>query len=154
MWWPRGVGSQGRDLVALHDVWLSGGNEFQSCTGVGMERRGNKVVAPGTAQSVRMGAVPLCCPLHRPLLCPAVRIRDYPRYLFEIRNWQLSGRLIGAEQCGQPCSRRRQVLKLGLPWGDATVERNMPPLKFYHDFHCKSSRAEGAPCRGGDVAED
>ncbi|PKU30493.1 hypothetical protein llap_19203 [Limosa lapponica baueri] len=69
-----------------------------------------------------------------------VRIRDYPRYLFEIRNWQLSGRLIGAEQCGQACSRRRQVLKLGLPWGDATVERNMPPLKFYHDFHSEISQ--------------
>lgn len=78
---------------------------------------------------------------------PAVRIRDYPRYLFEIRNWQLSGRLIGAEQCGQACSRRRQVLKLGLPWGDATVERNMPPLKFYHDFHCKSWR-NGGLCGG------
>ncbi|KFP30964.1 UPF0378 protein KIAA0100, partial [Colius striatus] len=69
-----------------------------------------------------------------------VRIRDYPRYLFEIRNWQLSGRLIGAEQCGQPCSRRRQLLKLGLPWGDATVERNMQPLKFYHDFHSEISQ--------------
>uniref|UniRef100_A0ACB8EDV9 Uncharacterized protein n=1 Tax=Sphaerodactylus townsendi TaxID=933632 RepID=A0ACB8EDV9_9SAUR len=64
-----------------------------------------------------------------------VRIRDYPRYLFEIRDWSLSGRLAGAEQRGPPCSRRRQVLQLGAPWGDVTVERNLPPLKFYHDFH-------------------
>ncbi|KAE8622197.1 hypothetical protein XENTR_v10005139 [Xenopus tropicalis] len=64
-----------------------------------------------------------------------VRIRDYPRYLFEIRDWHLSGRLLGAEQSGQASARRKQVLHLGIPWGDATVERNMPPLKFFHDFH-------------------
>uniref|UniRef100_A0A8C5MXP2 Bridge-like lipid transfer protein family member 2 n=1 Tax=Leptobrachium leishanense TaxID=445787 RepID=A0A8C5MXP2_9ANUR len=64
-----------------------------------------------------------------------VRIRDYPRYLFEIRDWHLSGRLLGTEQSGQASARRKQIVQLGLPWGDATVERNMPPLKFFHDFH-------------------
>ncbi|KAM3875470.1 bridge-like lipid transfer protein family member 2 [Diretmus argenteus] len=63
-----------------------------------------------------------------------VRIRDYPRYLFEIREWELSGRLIGTEQDGQARAHRRQIVPLGLPWGDVTVHRNMPPLKFYYDF--------------------
>ncbi|KAJ8385068.1 hypothetical protein AAFF_G00195980 [Aldrovandia affinis] len=63
-----------------------------------------------------------------------VRIRDYPRYLFEIREWELSGRLIGTEQDGQSRGRRKQVVHLGQPWGDVTVQRNTPPLKFYYDF--------------------
>ncbi|XP_036005391.1 protein KIAA0100 isoform X3 [Fundulus heteroclitus] len=63
-----------------------------------------------------------------------VRIRDYPRYLFEIRDWELSGRLIGTEQDGQARAHRKQTVPLGAPWGDVTVHRNMPPLKFYYDF--------------------
>lgn len=63
-----------------------------------------------------------------------VRIRDYPRYLFEIRDWELSGRLIGTEQDGQIRAHRKETVPLGQPWGDVTVHRNMPPLKFYYDF--------------------
>nr|XP_046245424.1 protein KIAA0100-like [Scatophagus argus] len=63
-----------------------------------------------------------------------VRIRDYPRYLFEIRDWKLSGRLIGTEQDGQGRAHRKEIVPLGPPWGDVTVHRNMPPLKFYYDF--------------------
>ncbi|PWA22120.1 hypothetical protein CCH79_00010295, partial [Gambusia affinis] len=63
-----------------------------------------------------------------------VRIRDYPRYLFEIRDWELSGRLIGSEQDGQARAHRKQTVPLRAPWGDVTVHRNMPPLKFYYDF--------------------
>uniref|UniRef100_A0A3B4X7L9 Bridge-like lipid transfer protein family member 2 n=1 Tax=Seriola lalandi dorsalis TaxID=1841481 RepID=A0A3B4X7L9_SERLL len=63
-----------------------------------------------------------------------VRIRDYPRYLFEIREWDLSGRLIGTEQDGQARAHRKEIVPLGPPWGDVTVHRNMPPLKFYYDF--------------------
>lgn len=63
-----------------------------------------------------------------------VRIRDYPRYLFEIRDWELSGRLIGTEHDGQARAHRKEIVPLDPPWGDVTVHRNMPPLKFYYDF--------------------
>lgn len=63
-----------------------------------------------------------------------VRIRDYPRYLFEIRDWQLSGRLVGTEQDGLARGHRKEVVPLGSPWGDVTVHRNIPPLKFFYDF--------------------
>ncbi|XP_061637620.1 bridge-like lipid transfer protein family member 2 isoform X1 [Phyllopteryx taeniolatus] len=63
-----------------------------------------------------------------------VRIRDYPRYLFEIRDWSLSGRLMGTEQDGQARAHRKETVPLGPPWGNMTVYRNIPPLKFYYEF--------------------
>ncbi|KAG5269355.1 hypothetical protein AALO_G00201080 [Alosa alosa] len=78
-------------------------------------------------------AVQWCRAISFKLSAFLVRIRDYPRYLFEIREWTLSGRLVGAEQDGHPRARRRQVIHLGQPWGDVNVLRNMPPLKFYYD---------------------
>ncbi|XP_041657096.1 protein KIAA0100-like isoform X2 [Cheilinus undulatus] len=69
-----------------------------------------------------------------------VRIRDYPRYLFEIREWELSGRLIGTEQDGLARAHRKEIVPLGPPWGDVMVHRNMPPLKFYYDFKSSISQ--------------
>ncbi|XP_072326063.1 bridge-like lipid transfer protein family member 2 isoform X2 [Scyliorhinus torazame] len=68
-----------------------------------------------------------------------VRIRDYPRYLFEIRDWKLSGKLIGAEPDGSPRARRKVKISLGKPWRDILIERNMPPLKWYHEFESQIS---------------
>ena len=33
-------------------------------------------------------------------------------------------------------ARRSSVIHAGKPWSDMSVERNMPTLKFYHDFSC------------------
>ncbi|KAM3616443.1 uncharacterized protein V6R79_017941 [Siganus canaliculatus] len=92
----------------------------------------------GISPFPRDGPLPLvvqwCRAVKFKLVAFLVRIRDYPRYLFEIRDWNLSGRLIGTEQDGQARAHRKQVIPLGAPWGDVTVHRNMPPLKFYYDF--------------------
>ncbi|XP_007935565.1 protein KIAA0100 homolog [Orycteropus afer afer] len=117
----------GLELVALADASFHGPERVLE------QVRELDPGSPFTAEGVDL-VIQWCRMLKCNVKTFLVRIRDYPRYLFEIRDWRLMGRLAGTEQSGQPCSRRRQILHLGLPWGDVTVERNMPPLKFYHDF--------------------
>lgn len=33
-------------------------------------------------------------------------------------------------------AKRTSVVEVDLPWGNTTVERNLPALKFFHDFSC------------------
>ncbi|MEQ2161389.1 hypothetical protein GOODEAATRI_009148, partial [Goodea atripinnis] len=74
------------------------------------------------------------------LLMLPVRIRDYPRYLFEIRQWELSGRLVGTEQDGQARAHRKQTVPLGAPWGDnfwatwTSVSRPICRGKLFHSL--------------------
>ncbi|XP_036622430.1 protein KIAA0100 homolog isoform X2 [Trichosurus vulpecula] len=117
----------GLELVALADA------SFHGPERVLMQMQELDPSSPFPSEGLEL-AIQWCRMLKCNIKTFLVRIRDYPRYLFEIRDWRLLGRLVGTEQSGQPCSRRRQTLHLGLPWGDVVVERNMPPLKFYHDF--------------------
>ncbi|XP_056139126.1 bridge-like lipid transfer protein family member 2 [Lampris incognitus] len=115
------------ELVALADQSLHGPERVRE------QLRDIDDISPFPREGLPL-VVQWCRAIKFKLTAFLVRIRDYPRYLFEIRDWELSGRLIGTEQDGQAQAHRRQVITLGPPWGDVTVHRNMPPLKFYYDF--------------------
>ncbi|KAM6960533.1 bridge-like lipid transfer protein family member 2 [Aplochiton taeniatus] len=115
------------ELVALADESLHGPEKVRE------QLRDIDRVSPFPREGLPL-VVQWCRAVKFKLTAYLVRIRDYPRYLFEIRDWELSGRLIGTEQDGQARARRREGIPLGDPWGDVTVQRNMPPLKFYYDF--------------------
>ncbi|KAK0146229.1 Protein KIAA0100 [Merluccius polli] len=115
------------ELVALADQSLHGPERVRE------QLRDIDGVSPFPREGLSL-VVQWCRAVRFKLTAYLVRIRDYPRYLFEIRDWELSGRLIGSEQDGQARAHRKQIIPLGPPWGDVTVHRNMPPLKFYYDF--------------------
>uniref|UniRef100_UPI0037E894CA bridge-like lipid transfer protein family member 2 n=1 Tax=Semicossyphus pulcher TaxID=241346 RepID=UPI0037E894CA len=115
------------ELVALADESLHGPEKVRE------QLRDIDGVSPFPRDGLPL-VVQWCRALKFKLAAYLVRIRDYPRYLFEIRDWELSGRLIGTEQDGQARAHRKETVPLGPPWGDVTVHRNMPPLKFYYDF--------------------
>lgn len=65
-----------------------------------------------------------------------ITMRDYPQPWLEVKDMHLWGRLIGAEQEGLKRAKRSCKVSVGGPWGEMSVERNLPALKFYHDFSC------------------
>ncbi|XP_021942266.1 protein KIAA0100 isoform X3 [Zootermopsis nevadensis] len=65
------------------------------------------------------------------------QLRDFPQPLLDIKDLHIWGRLVGAEQEATRRAKRGVVIELGEPWGDATVERSMTSLKFYHDLNCE-----------------
>ncbi|XP_065816856.1 bridge-like lipid transfer protein family member 2 isoform X1 [Labrus bergylta] len=115
------------ELVALADQSLHGPERVRE------QLRDIDSISPFPRDGLPL-VVQWCRAIKFKLAAYLVRIRDYPRYLFEIRDWELSGRLIGTEQDGQARAHRKEIVPLGAPWGDVTVHRNMPPLKFYYDF--------------------
>ncbi|XP_037630850.1 protein KIAA0100-like isoform X2 [Sebastes umbrosus] len=115
------------ELVALADQCLHGPEKVRE------QLRDIDRISPFPRDGLPL-VVQWCRAVKFKLAAFLVRIRDYPRYLFEIRDWDLSGRLIGTEQDGQARAHRKEIVPLGPPWGDVTVHRNMPPLKFYYDF--------------------
>ncbi|GIX80787.1 protein KIAA0100 [Caerostris darwini] len=62
------------------------------------------------------------------------QMRDFPQMPLNIRELNLWGFLIGAEQEASPRARRTSIVQINQPWSDFTVERSMPSLKFYHDL--------------------
>ncbi|XP_067364418.1 bridge-like lipid transfer protein family member 2 isoform X1 [Channa argus] len=115
------------ELIALADQYFHGPERVRE------QLRDIDGISPFPREGLPL-VVQWCRAVKFKLAAFLVRIRDYPRYLFEIRDWELSGRLIGTEQDGQIRACRKEIVQLGPPWGDVTVHRNMPPLKFYYDF--------------------
>ena len=66
----------------------------------------------------------------------SVHLRDFPQKLLDVRGLALWGRLAGAEAAPGKRATRTHTVAVGEPWGPATVERSLMPLKFYHDLAC------------------
>lgn len=76
------------------------------------------------------------------------QLRDFPQPLMYITDMEIFGLLVGAEPVATKRARRTVTVDLGEPWGEATVDRSMASLKFYHDLNCRVDKLRYAfgPC--------
>ncbi|XP_064647364.1 protein hobbit-like isoform X2 [Lineus longissimus] len=65
-----------------------------------------------------------------------ISLRDYPQPFFDYKDMHVWGRFMAAEQEGAPRAKREATVEIASPWEDMIVKKNMPALKFYHDFSC------------------
>ncbi|XP_070204899.1 protein hobbit-like isoform X2 [Littorina saxatilis] len=66
----------------------------------------------------------------------SVSLRDFPQPMIDIANMHVWGRLIGAERDGTKRAKRECSVEVDAPWGNMEIQRNLPALKFFHDFSC------------------
>ncbi|XP_078600068.1 bridge-like lipid transfer protein family member 2 isoform X1 [Branchiostoma floridae x Branchiostoma japonicum] len=83
------------------------------------------------------------------------QLRDYTVKLLETTDLHWWGRLLGAEQESASTAKRTTTVEIGAPFGDATVERSMQPLKFFHDLSCDAQtfRYAWGPCWDSAISQ-
>lgn len=64
----------------------------------------------------------------------SVSLRDFPQPMIDITSMHVWGKLIGAEREGTKRAKRECLVEVDKPWGNMEVQRNLPALKFFHDF--------------------
>ncbi|BFZ05396.1 hypothetical protein BsWGS_08435 [Bradybaena similaris] len=69
----------------------------------------------------------------------SVSLRDFPQPMVDVQNKHVWGLLIGAEREGTYRAKRTCQVELDKPWEAMSVERNLPAMKFFHDFSCDMS---------------
>ncbi|KAL8564427.1 hypothetical protein ACOMHN_057449 [Nucella lapillus] len=64
----------------------------------------------------------------------SLSLRDFPQPMVDVAGLHVWGTLVGAERDGTRRAKRECVVEVEAPWGDMEIQRNLPALKFFHDF--------------------
>ncbi|CAH1405429.1 unnamed protein product [Nezara viridula] len=65
------------------------------------------------------------------------QLRDFPQPWLDLRELQMWGKVVGAEQIPTRRAKRIVKLELGEGWNSVEIERSMTSLKLYHDLNCE-----------------
>ncbi|KAK3084827.1 hypothetical protein FSP39_019738 [Pinctada imbricata] len=119
---------EGLEILALADLSYHGKDNVLKC----MKEIDKDSPLPDGLDFLTMW----CRTVHLSMDTWTIMLRDYPQPMLEVKDMHLWGKLVGAEQDGTKRAKRFPLVEVAGPWGDMAVERNLPALKFYHDFSC------------------